>query len=336
VNFKKENQPPINTPEGGGFRAPALTLLDDDALELARQASEEDDGPLVVNPTYATGQHATGQHATGQHASAGHDSDRVTADRLPAVTGFDASIFDTASGAQDTDDFASALELAESIATDEVASVPEEVRAQMVRSAPPEPETDPFLIANLADEEAARSPAATKPRTTERAPAHYESGVNPSASQASSPAGQRGASLRATTPELSSVPVAAVPKDRELRRAMSELFALGDFTGALELAEEILRSNPTDEGALKKSNACRETLMRMYYARLGPLDRVPMISVPHEQLRWMSIDQRAGFVLHHIDGMSSLDMIIDASGMPTLDVLRILTDLVTQRVITIG
>jgi hypothetical protein len=129
---------------------------------------------------------------------------------------------------------------------------------------------------------------------------------------------------------------AALPREVELKRAMSELFALGDFTGALELAEEILRSNPADENALRKSKACRETLLRMYYARLGPLDRVPIISVPQEQLRWMSIDQRAGFVLHHIDGMSSLDMIIDASGMPTLDVLRILTELVTQRVITIG
>ena len=45
-------------------------------------------------------------------------------------------------------------------------------------------------------------------------------------------------------------------------------------------------------------------------------DRVPVVMVAREQLRWLSIDHRAGFLLSHVDGVSSLEMILDVSGMP--------------------
>ena len=38
-------------------------------------------------------------------------------------------------------------------------------------------------------------------------------------------------------------------------------------------------------------------------AKLGPLDRVPMVVVPRTQMRWLSIDHRAGFVLSLVDGL---------------------------------
>ena len=79
--------------------------------------------------------------------------------------------------------------------------------------------------------------------------------------------------------------------------------------------------------------SCRTVLEQMYTARIGPLDRVPFVAVPREQLRWLSIDHRAGFVLSHVDGLSSLEEIVDVSGMASLDALRILYELVQQRVI---
>jgi hypothetical protein len=56
--------------------------------------------------------------------------------------------------------------------------------------------------------------------------------------------------------------------------------------------------------------------------------------VAREQLRWLSIDHRAGFLLSHVDGVSSLEMILDVSGMPLLDALKILAELQQQRVIS--
>jgi len=114
---------------------------------------------------------------------------------------------------------------------------------------------------------------------------------------------------------------------------MRERFSLGDYSGALVVAESILEEEPEHPEALKCSESCRRVLEQMYTTRIGSLERVPFIAVPQEQLRWLNIDHRAGFVLSHVDGNCSLEQILDVSGMPTLDTLRILYELLQQRVI---
>ncbi|HEY1960331.1 MAG TPA: hypothetical protein VGH28_32195 [Polyangiaceae bacterium] len=114
---------------------------------------------------------------------------------------------------------------------------------------------------------------------------------------------------------------------------MRERFSLGDYSGALVVAESILEDDPSHVEALQCETSCRQVLEQMYTARIGPLDRVPFVAVPPEQLRWLSLDHRAGFVLSHVDGNCSLDQILDVSGMPPLDALRILYELLQQRVI---
>ncbi len=115
---------------------------------------------------------------------------------------------------------------------------------------------------------------------------------------------------------------------------MRERFSLGDYSGALVIAESLVEEDPDRAEALKYVASCRQVLEQMYTTRIGPLDRVPFVAVPQEQLRWLSIDHRAGFVLSHIDGNCSLEQILDVSGMPTLDALRILYELMQQRVIS--
>ena len=115
---------------------------------------------------------------------------------------------------------------------------------------------------------------------------------------------------------------------------MRERFSLGDYTGALEMAELILAAEPDHADAAECGENCRSVLENMYAARLGPLDRVPTVLVPRAQMRWLSMDHRAGFVLSLIDGSSSVDMILDVSGMPKLDALRILHELVQQKIVS--
>jgi hypothetical protein len=115
---------------------------------------------------------------------------------------------------------------------------------------------------------------------------------------------------------------------------MRERFSLGDYSGALVVAEALLEDSPNEQELLDCADNCRAVLRQMYTARIGPLDRVPVVMVPRDQLRWLSIDHRAGFVLSHIDGVSSLEMILDVSGMPLLDALRILCELSQQRIIS--
>lgn len=115
---------------------------------------------------------------------------------------------------------------------------------------------------------------------------------------------------------------------------MRDRASLGDYTGALEIAEAVLARDPGSIEAERCAEECRAKLIHMYTARVGPLDRVPVVMVAREQLRWLSIDHRAGFLLSHIDGVSSLEMILDVSGMPLLDALKILAELQQQRVIS--
>jgi hypothetical protein len=76
--------------------------------------------------------------------------------------------------------------------------------------------------------------------------------------------------------------------------------------------------------------------MDMYSARIGQLSQVASVAVPPDQIRWLSLDHRAGFLLSLVDGHSTLDEVLDISGMPRLDAVRILFSLIEERVISLA
>ena len=143
--------------------------------------------------------------------------------------------------------------------------------------------------------------------------------------------------VRRAVPEevLANVRAATATKPPVSEREMNDRVSLGDYSGALAIAEEIVAADPKHAVAKACAEQCRGVLRQMYATRIGPLDRVPLVMVPRDQLRWLSIDHRAGFVLSLVDGVSSLEMIIDVSGMPELDTLRILSELAQQRIISL-
>jgi hypothetical protein len=121
--------------------------------------------------------------------------------------------------------------------------------------------------------------------------------------------------------------------------AMAELkdrYAMGDFSGALVIAEGIVQEAPENLEAPRYAQSCRDVLTQMYSARLGSLDRKVTIAVPSDQIRWLTLDHRAGFLLSLIDGGITVDQILDISGMPRLDALRIMYQLLDQRVISLA
>ena len=147
----------------------------------------------------------------------------------------------------------------------------------------------------------------------------------------------------ATASTVGEAPAKALPGAEEIVRQatprenplveMEERFALGDYSGALLVGEAILEEDSTNAVAQSYVVSCRDMLAKMYIARIGPLDRAPVVLVPPGQLKWLSLDHRAGFVLALVDGMSSLEVILDLSGMSQLDTLRILYELAAQNVI---
>jgi hypothetical protein len=117
---------------------------------------------------------------------------------------------------------------------------------------------------------------------------------------------------------------------------MKDRYATGDFTGALIVAESLLEADAGDTDAQRYAQSCRDVLTQMYSARLGALTQRVRVAVPGDQIRWLSLDHRAGFVLSLIDGSSTVEELLDISGMNRLDALRILYTLYDQRVIALS
>lgn len=116
-------------------------------------------------------------------------------------------------------------------------------------------------------------------------------------------------------------------------REMQERFDARNYTGALVLAESVLTGNPNHAVARRTAESCREMLTQKYLSSLGGTDRIPRVAVTPEEVRRLSLDHRAGFLLSFVDGVTSLGDVLDASSMPELDALRILFDLRQQCVI---
>jgi hypothetical protein len=117
---------------------------------------------------------------------------------------------------------------------------------------------------------------------------------------------------------------------------MQARYAVGDFTGALELAEAILQKRPDDAATRRYAQNCRDVLTQMFAAKIGPLDQVMQVVISPQEVQWLSLDHRAGFLLSLVDGQSTVDEILDISGMSRLDALKIIHQLVEQQIVNLA
>jgi hypothetical protein len=112
-----------------------------------------------------------------------------------------------------------------------------------------------------------------------------------------------------------------------------ELFALGDFSGSLEMLEKILIAAPTHAEARAYLEENESTLIQMYESKLSPLTGKPLLAIKPEEVMWLNLDHRAGFVLAQIDGNVSFEDLYAVSGLPRLETAKILAHLVLEGVI---
>ncbi|NLE86450.1 MAG: hypothetical protein GX607_08635 [Myxococcales bacterium] len=125
------------------------------------------------------------------------------------------------------------------------------------------------------------------------------------------------------------------PPPADPLRDMRDRYATGDFSGALEVAERVLAKNPDQEEAYRCAQSCRDVLADMYASRLGGTHRRASVIMSPDQIRWLSLDHRAGFLLSIIDGVSTVDELLDICGMPKLEALRILCNLLDQQAVAL-
>ncbi len=105
-----------------------------------------------------------------------------------------------------------------------------------------------------------------------------------------------------------------------------ELFDAGDFRSALVMAEALLESEPDHAEAKACVASCRETLTKKYLSRLGGLPKILRVSMPPDEIRWLSLDHKAGFLLSCIDGTSTIEEVLDVACMHEFEAIRILHD----------
>jgi hypothetical protein len=135
-------------------------------------------------------------------------------------------------------------------------------------------------------------------------------------------------------PSASQIPPSRAAADNALADTMLERLAAGDYEGARIAADALLEYRPRDTDALDCLQIAKSELRKLYAARLGSLERVPYVAMGAEALfALQSMDFRAGFLMSRIDGLATLREIVEAHSIPSLEALRILSELYLRRVI---
>lgn len=118
-----------------------------------------------------------------------------------------------------------------------------------------------------------------------------------------------------------------------LVRGARDLLELDDHSGALELLTKAGALAPDDAEVQGLRERCERTLQHMYESKLGPLEGHPRVLLKDDEIIWLNLDHRAGFVLAQIDGSVSWEDLFALSGMSRFDTGRILAQLLDEGVI---
>lgn len=119
-------------------------------------------------------------------------------------------------------------------------------------------------------------------------------------------------------------------------RGARDLLDLDDHTGAMELIDKAEKLAPDSPEVRQIKERSERTLLAMFESKLGHLDKVPRVLLKDDEIIWLNLDHRAGFVLAQIDGTVTFDDLFAVSGMSRLDTARILAQLVDEGVISRG
>ena len=133
------------------------------------------------------------------------------------------------------------------------------------------------------------------------------------------------------------LPIEAVADDETdvWMRGARELVGLNDFSGALELLGKILARAPGDKEAQQMHDLCEHNLTLMYESKIGAMEGRPRMAIPPDEVIWLNLDPRAGFVLAQIDGEVSFEDLYAICGLKRLDTARILCQLLEEGVMKV-
>ena len=129
-------------------------------------------------------------------------------------------------------------------------------------------------------------------------------------------------------------PRAMASECESLMQGARELFALGNFSESLELVEKVLALDAENREARDYVERNQETLLKMYESKIGSFQRMPRVLIPPDEVIWLNLHHRAGFLLSQIDGAMTYEDLLALSAMSKIETCKILVQLLAEGVIT--
>jgi hypothetical protein len=119
------------------------------------------------------------------------------------------------------------------------------------------------------------------------------------------------------------------PKEEQTRRRIvsllqraSEYNASGETDKAVAAVDLVLSEDPNSALGQKLITRNKETILQIFQAFIGDLERMPQLARPLHELSNAPISPRAAFLLSRIDGTLTIDELLDVSGMPRMEAYR--------------
>jgi hypothetical protein len=107
----------------------------------------------------------------------------------------------------------------------------------------------------------------------------------------------------------------------------------GDYEQALFLVSHILERTPRHPEAGELSAICRAALERECIDALGSEAGLPVATVSAEELKGFALDNTSAFLFSLVDGATSVENILDISGLPRLLALRHLRNMLERGIV---
>jgi hypothetical protein len=128
---------------------------------------------------------------------------------------------------------------------------------------------------------------------------------------------------------------AALSSDEETQAdhdlaAIRGCFERGELRDVVDFGEALLEGHPEQEALQHYVAAARESLLRSWIAELGGIYRVPRLRTKPDAITSLHLHPEEAFVLSLIDGVATIEEVVDMSGMNELDVWRDLKALAEQ------
>lgn len=147
------------------------------------------------------------------------------------------------------------------------------------------------------------------------------------------PATHAHASTRAPADEPASRALGAGHPQHGARALMRAAYDAADWDQALALGHHLLSRDAYDGEARACVEACAAHLLTDFTARLGRRERVLRRLAADDWLEGVVIDQRAARLLEEIDGRRSIDDVMARSGLPPLEAMGLLLDMIAEGVL---